>query len=172
MPGATVASVTCSMAGQAGEGMHDAPHRAKQTHIGRDRTHRSQEGQTGLDHVHLTLETGAHGAARAVHQGASVADAALTQLLVFAHAAGKNALHRAGQLGVLGGCGKQVIQAGARPEFALELFVERVHPFEGKQLAEDGRPAGDETRTSKSITNCTTKLALQHQVQDGQVLVH
>jgi hypothetical protein len=81
--------------GQAGEGVHDAPHRAEQAHIGRDRADRGQEGQVGLDGVHLALEAGAHGAACAVEQRAGVVDAALAQLLVFAHAAGEDALHRA-----------------------------------------------------------------------------
>src|SRR5574343_1501233 len=157
-------------AGKAGEGMHDAPHRAEQAHVGADRCDRAQEGQVRLHDIHLALKAGAHGAACAVEQGAGVADAALAQLLVFAHAAGKNALHGAGVLGVLHGAGVQVVEAGAGPELTLELVVQRAHPLEAKQLAENGRPAGDRYAQQQQHHELNHPAGVQHQVQDGHVL--
>jgi hypothetical protein len=55
--------------------------------------------------------------------------------------------------------GVQVVQAGARPELALEVVVERLDALEREQLAEDGRPAGDRHASSSSMTSCTTQLA-------------
>src|SRR5690606_40842892 len=63
--------------------------------LGRDRADGGEKRQAGFDHVHFALKAGAHGAARAVEQRAGIADAALAQLLVLAHAAGKNAFHGA-----------------------------------------------------------------------------
>jgi hypothetical protein len=108
-----VASVTVLHAGQPGEGVHDAPHRAKQAHVGRHGADRCEEGQVAFNGVQLALEAGAHGAAGTVEQGAGVGDAAFAQFLVLAHAVGKNAFHGAAVAGVLVGCGVQVVQAGA-----------------------------------------------------------
>src|SRR6185369_8551897 len=78
-------------AGQAGEGMDGAPHRAEQADLGRNRTDRGQARKGCFDRVQMALVTGPHGAPCAVQQRARVGDAALAQLLVLAHAAGEDA---------------------------------------------------------------------------------
>ena len=106
-----------------------------------DRPDRSQERQVGFDFVHFALETGAHGAARAVHQSAGVGDAAFAQFLIFAQTAGEYAFHRTGVACIFGRRGKQVVEAGAGPELTLEGLVECLDAFERKQFAKDCGPA-------------------------------
>src|SRR6185369_7636384 len=159
-------------AGQAGEGMHDAPHRAEQADIGRNRTDRGQERKVCFDRVQLALVTGPHGAPCAVQQRARVGDAALAQLLVLAHAAGEDALHRSGQLGVLSGGGEQVVQGDAGPEVALEIIVERVHALQGEQLAEDRGPTGDRHSHQQQHDKLHHPAGIEHQLEDRQVWFH
>src|SRR4030095_14459251 len=91
--------------------------------------------------VEFALETGAHGAACAVEQGARVGDAALAQLEEFAHAGGEDALHRAALAGAVGGQRIEVGEVAAGPEDALELVVEAAYSLQAEELAEDDGPA-------------------------------
>jgi hypothetical protein len=68
---------------------------------------------------------------------------ALAQLLIFTHAAGKNALHGARVFGVLGRPRKQVVQAGAGPELPVEFVVEPLNPLDGNDLSEYCSPTGN-----------------------------
>jgi hypothetical protein len=119
MPGATVASVTCCRLAR--------PVKAcmmPQTVPNRPTYGETEPTEARNDRLDSTSSISrwklARMARRAPSSRVPVGDAPLAQLLVLAHAAGEDALHRACRLGVLGGRRKQVVQAGARPELALE----------------------------------------------------
>jgi hypothetical protein len=152
--------------------MHDPPDRAEQAHVGRHRAHGGQEREVLLGRVQLALEARAHGAAGAVEQGGGVAHVALAQLLVLAHARGEDAFHGAGELGVLRGRGKQLVQAGARPELALEVVVQRAHAPQREVLADDGGPAGNRDDHEQQHDQLHHEARVEQEIDDGEILVH
>ena len=157
---------------QPREGVHDAPYRAKQAHIGRDRAHGGQKRQIGFNGVHFALVAGTHGPPRAVHQCAGVGDAAFAQFLIFTHAAGKNAFHRPRVLGIFGRACKQIIQAGAGPEFTVKRVIELLHLFKCDDFSENSRPACNGHTHQQSNHTLNDPTGMKDEADDGKVLVH
>ncbi|MCY1377341.1 hypothetical protein D9M69_649080 [compost metagenome] len=152
--------------------MHDPPDRAEQAHVRRHRADGGQERQVLLGGIQFALEARAHRAAGTVEQRGRVGHVALAQLLVFAHAAGENAFHGAGELGILRGRGEQLVQAGARPELALEIVVEHADALEGEVLADDGGPAGDRHDHQQQHDQLHHEAGVEQEIDDGEILVH
>jgi hypothetical protein len=152
-------------AGQAGEGVHDAPHRAEQAHIGRHRADRGQERQVGLDHVHLALEAGAHGAAGAVEQ---VPGSVMRRSRSFWYSRMPLAKMRSIGPAFLAFCAalayrsfRLVPDQNSRSKSSLSAFTR----FRANSLRKMAAQLATETMSSSSMTSCTTQLALQHQVR-------
>jgi hypothetical protein len=160
------------MAVVASEGVHDAPHRAEEADVGRDRTNRCEEGEVAFHRIHLALEARAHGAPCAVHESAGIGDAAFAQLLVLAHAAGKNALHGTAMAGAFGGGVEEVVEAGAGPELAFEFLVLSLDLLERKELAENRRPAANGHQHEQQHDELHHDAGIEHQMEDVEILVH
>src|SRR5439155_20653653 len=129
-----------------------------------------QERQVDFNGTELALVAGPHGAACAVQQGADVGDAAFAQLLVLTHAAGKNALHRPRMLGVLGRPCKQVVQAGARPELAVEVVGEFLNLFERHNFPENCGPTGDGYANQQRHHKLDDPACVENETDNGKVL--
>src|SRR6185436_11533954 len=108
---------------QAAEGVHDSPHRAEQAHVGTDRAGRGEERKVPLEEIHLALEGGAHGAARAVDHVARLGLRALlaAQLGELAEARLEDALQAADRVAVVDRALVERSHVLAAPELLLEL---------------------------------------------------
>ena len=112
-------------------------------------------------------------ARRAPSSSVPASSAALAQLQEFAHAAGEDALHRRGVLGVLRG--RLVAgRSGWCPTRtrARSRRCSAAHALQGEQLAEDGRPAGhrhDQQAGHHELHRPGWRAA---RGRDRQVLVH
>src|SRR6185295_1062374 len=126
---------------QAAEGVHDAPHRAEQAHVGAHRSGGSKEGEMALEVIHLALEGGAHGAARAVDHVARVALLALAaQLGELAVARLEDALQGPDAVAVRDRALIERVQVLAAPELALELDGLGHRAADDEGLLEDEHP--------------------------------
>jgi hypothetical protein len=152
--------------------VHDAPDRAEKAYIRSHRSHRAKEGEIGFQCVQLALEARAHGAACTVEQGTVVGDSALAQLLVFAHATGKNSFHGATVARALRGSGIELVEVGTRPELALEVFVVVANAANGEDLAEDRGPADHRNHHQQHHHGLHHPARVEHQLNDGEILGH
>src|SRR5205814_10573392 len=109
--------------GEAAERVHDAPYRAEQPDVRAHRTDRGEEGETGLEVVHLALVGRAHRATRPVHHEARIPRTALAlQFLDLAVPGLENPLEAPGRMLVVHRALEQRCQVRAAPEIALELL--------------------------------------------------
>ena len=151
--------------------MHDAPHRAEQADVRRDRADGREERQVRFDGVELTLEARTHGAPGAVEQGAGVGHSALAQLHEFAHSRREDAFHRRA-VGALGGVCIELVEVLADPELALEFFVRGTSALQAEELAEDHGPAGQRGDHQPRHHQLHHDACVQHERDDREVLVH
>src|SRR5579859_6595511 len=106
---------------EAAERVHDAPHRAEETHIGTHRAGGSEKREVTLEVVHLALEGGAHGAARPIDHGVDVGARLAAQLRELAIARLEHALERADAVAVVHRALIERIEILAAPELTLEV---------------------------------------------------
>src|SRR5882724_8422718 len=127
--------------GEAAERMHDAPYRAEKPDVGTHRAHRGEEGEAGLEAVHLALVSSAHRAARPVHHGARVGHAALAlEFRELAVPGLENPLEAPGRMPVVYRALEQRGEVRAAPEIALELFSPALGAVDGEELEKDEVP--------------------------------
>src|SRR6185295_7998906 len=60
----------------------------------------------------------------------------------------------------------------AGPELALEILVHRAHPAQPEHLAEDHRPAAERDEQQPEHHDLHDEAGMQHQADDGEILVH
>src|SRR4051812_2169521 len=107
--------------GEAAERMHDAPHRAEESYIRTDRAGGGEKREVALEVIHLALEGGAHGAARAVDHGVDIGAGLAAQLGELAIAGLEHALERADAVAVVHRPLVERVEILAPPELTLEI---------------------------------------------------
>src|SRR6185369_9349717 len=120
--------------------------------------------------VHFALVGGAHGAARAVDDGAGLGAAAALELEELAEAGLENALQGAGGVAVVDRALVQRAQVGAAPEVALELFGLGARAADGEGLAENPVPGHERHDEQQRHDDLHHGAGVPHQRENGKVL--
>src|SRR5476649_786119 len=107
---------------EAAERIHDPPHSAEQTNIRTDRTHGSEKREVHFEHIHFTLERGAHRTAGAVERGRRIVHAALLALQELTHARLEDPFQCTDGMAVVGRALIKRLQVATRPEIAFEAL--------------------------------------------------
>ena len=76
------------------------------------------------------------------------------------------------RFGVLRGAGKQVVQAGARPELAVEFVVQLLGALERDDLAENRGPAGNGHHHQQGHHGLDNPAGVEQERDNRKVLVH
>src|SRR5688572_4054316 len=157
---------------EAAERMHDAPHGPEQSDVRAYRAGRGEEGEMTLEKVHLALERGAHGAARAVDHVARIAAGTLaaSQLRELAEACLEDALQAADGVAVIHRALIERVEVVSAPEFALELVGLRTGAPDGEPLLEDEHPGHEGDRDEQQHHHLDHDARVQDERPDVEVL--
>ena len=169
MPGATIASVACCTFPSAGEGIHDAPHRAEQADVRAGRADRGERREAVLEPVDLLQLRDAHRAARAFEQLVRRRAALLALARELAEAELEDARHARRAAARLDAA-IELREVAAGPEAVLELVRLAPRAADHHALAEDDRPGGERgEQRACAMTICTGMLASAIEADDREV---